>query len=365
MARKMMMKARRLPARTGVNRRFTHEILVSVREWLPAFAQWLNAPPLPEISVEDALKGFLELVRYGVLKPDDPLILDSLRVVDSVLKVDTPVGPCWRRYNHDGYGQRDDGGPYIGWGKGRAWPLLTGERAHYELAAGKDIGHLIRAMENFACTAGLLPEQIWDAPDYPEEHMFLGGPTTAAMPLMWAHAEYIKLLRSVRDNEVFDFIPEVAARYQGSSFRSDLEIWKPNRQINQVSRGMVLRIQAPGDGFILRWSQDEWRTITDSTAFATDLGISFIDIPISPSQATPIEFTFLWQHERWEGTNYRVNVRDLDQARKQGGLMYSFRLQSLRIISRHRLAIRSKEVLKNGHVVQVNTNCPATSRFSR
>jgi len=57
-----------------------------------------------------------------------------------------------------GLGQRDDGGPYVGWGKGRAWPLLTGERAHYELAAGRDIGHLIRAMEGFAGTAGLLPE---------------------------------------------------------------------------------------------------------------------------------------------------------------------------------------------------------------
>jgi glucoamylase len=97
--------------------------------------------------------GFLELVRYGVLKPEDPLILDSLRVVDSVLKVDTRVGPCWRRYNHDGFGQRDDGGPYVGWGKGRAWPLLTGERAHYELAAGSDVAHLIRAMEGFACNA--------------------------------------------------------------------------------------------------------------------------------------------------------------------------------------------------------------------
>jgi glucoamylase len=263
-----------------------------------------NRPPdaplkIPAKSVVDA--GFLELVRYGVLKPEDPLILDSLRVVDSVLKVDTPVGPCWRRYNHDGFGQRDDGGPYVGWGKGRAWPLLTGERAHYELAAGSDVAHLIRAMEGFACTAGLLPEQIWDAPDYPEKHMFLGGPTTAAMPLMWAHAEYIKLLRSVRDNKVFDFIPEVADRYRGGSFRHDLEIWKPNRQVNQVSRGMVLHIQAPGGGFILRWSQDEWRTTTDSTALATDLGISFVDIPISPSQAAPIEFTFLWQDERWEG----------------------------------------------------------------
>jgi len=132
------------------------------------------------------------------------------------------------------------------------------------------------------------------------------------MPLMWAHAEYIKLLRSVRDNKVFDFIPEVADRYRCGSFRRDLEIWKPNRQVNQIGRGMVLRIQAPGS-FTLRWSQDEWRTTTDSTALATDLGISFLDIP-TPSEAASIEFTFLWEDGRWEGRNYRVNVRDLDKA---------------------------------------------------
>ena len=91
----------------------------------------------PAREIVDA--GFLELVRYGVRRADDPLIVDSLKVVDHVLKVETPAGPCWRRYNHDGYGQRHDGGPFLGWGQGRAWPLLTGERAHYELAAGRDI----------------------------------------------------------------------------------------------------------------------------------------------------------------------------------------------------------------------------------
>ena len=103
-----------------------------------------------------------------------------------------------------------------GWGTGRAWPLLTGERGHYELAAGRDVGPYVRAIERFATAAGLLPEQVWDAPDRPEARMQLGRPTGAAMPLMWAHAEYIKLLRSARDGQVFDRIPSVVERYQGS-----------------------------------------------------------------------------------------------------------------------------------------------------
>ena len=79
------------------------------------------------------------VVRYGVRKPGDPLAEDSLRVVDAVLKVNTPFGPCWRRYNHDGYGSRSGRWAVQGWGQGRAWPLLTGERAHYEFAAGRDV----------------------------------------------------------------------------------------------------------------------------------------------------------------------------------------------------------------------------------
>jgi glucoamylase len=77
----------------------------------------------PAREIVDA--GFLELVRYGIRRPDDPIVLNSLTVVDAVLKTETPLGTVWHRYNHDGYGQRPDGGPYEGHGKGRGWPLLT------------------------------------------------------------------------------------------------------------------------------------------------------------------------------------------------------------------------------------------------
>ncbi|MBI1872309.1 MAG: glucan 1,4-alpha-glucosidase, partial [Acidobacteria bacterium] len=207
----------------------------------------------PAKEIVDA--GFLELVRYGIRRPDDPLIVDSVRVIDDRLRVETPVGPCWRRYNHDGYGQRDDGGPYQGWGRGRAWPLLTGERAHYELGLGRDVGPLIRALEGFASPTGLLPEQVWDEADRLDAHIHRGKPTGAAMPLMWAHAEYIKLLRSVRDGKVFDLIPAVAQRYLRARRRCRaLEIWQPNRQPKTVSRSYTLRTQAPA-AFRLHWTR--------------------------------------------------------------------------------------------------------------
>ncbi len=190
--------------------------------------------------------------------------------------------------------------------------MLTGERGHYELAAARDPRPYITAMERFASMGGMLPEQIWDEPDLPSLRMHLGKPTGSAMPLVWAHAEYIKLLRSAHDGQVFDCVPVVADRYLSSRGRKDLEIWKPIRQVKTVKPGETLRIQAPRR-FRLRWSDDEWQTVHDTDANFTDLGIGFVDIPIGSSQVAPIRFTFFWTDEqRWEGREYEVTIRTGD-----------------------------------------------------
>jgi glucoamylase len=270
-----------------------------------------NQPPgarlvYPAKEIVDA--GFLELVRYGVRSADDPIIEDSVQVVDVVLKVDTPFGPSWRRYNHDGYGQRHDGSSYHFWGTGHAWPLLTGERGHYEIAAGRDAGPYLRTLENFSQGIGLIPEQIWGEPDLPSQYLFLGGPTGAALPLLWAHAEYIKLHRSAADGKVFDLIEAAYDRYVvGDPKRRDIEVWKFNRQVRTAAPGTLLRIQASWR-FLLHWTNDEWQHSVDTPSKSTALGIEFVDIVV-PQQQAPIRFTFLWVDEnRWEGRDYSVQI---------------------------------------------------------
>jgi glucoamylase len=271
-----------------------------------------NQPPgarleFPAKEIIDA--GFLELVRYGIRGADDPVIQDSMRVVDAVLKVDTPFGPCWRRYNHDGYGQRQDGGSYAGWGTGRPWPLLTGERGHYEIAAGRDAGPYLRALEHFAQGMGLIPEQIWDAPSLPARYLHCGGPTGAAVPLLWAHAEYVKLQRSAADGTIFDRIDAAYDRYvAGNGQRHAMEVWKGNRQVPAAPAGMLLRVQASAP-FLLHWTSDEWQHATDTRSRAAGVGIEFVDI-VLPHQNAPIRFTFLWVEEhRWEGKDYQVDIQ--------------------------------------------------------
>jgi glucoamylase len=255
--------------------------------------------------------GFLELVRYGIRKADDPTIVATIKVIDAVIKTDTPAGPTWHRYNHDGYGQQQDGGPFTHFGVGRVWPLLTGERGHYELVAGRSTETCIRTMEGLASTTGLLPEQAWDQADDPKIYMFLGQPTGSAMPLMWAHAEYIKLLRSTADGKVYDAIPEVAQRYLGErGKRKRLEVWKPSRQIRFTRVGEVLRVQ--GDApFTLHWSSDNWNSVQDLTSTQNALEIDYVDLTEAvTSPGVCIRFTFLWtEGNRWEGQDYEVTVR--------------------------------------------------------
>lgn len=253
--------------------------------------------------------GFLELVRFGVIRPNDPLIEDSLRVVDSVCKVDTPAGPVWRRYNHDGYGQGDEGQPFTDSGVGRAWPLLTGERAHYELAAGRDPKPYLRTMEALATSTGMLTEQVWDAPDLPSAHMEFGKPTGAAMPLMWAHAEYIKLLRSTTDGKVFDIVPEVVARYQDSNFqRTAVDFWSFSHPTPEINAGRTLRIVAARP-FQLRWTANDWQGQTDALSQTVMRGLESLDIPVPSTQRDSIYFTFRWlETQAWEGRNFSVLV---------------------------------------------------------
>jgi glucoamylase len=272
-----------------------------------------NRPPGTQVEFEarqivDA--GFLELVRYGVRRADDPLMVDSLKVVDAVLKRGLPQGPGWLRYNGDGYGQKADGGPYQGWGQGRVWPLLTGERAHYELAAGNDISEMIKTYEGFATCGQLLPEQVWDGANMPESSMRLGQPAGSAVPLVWAHAEYLKLLRSAVDGKVFDRIDPVYERYcepKGKGRpRRDLEIYSRQRPIQRIGGGKTLRI-LDQKRFELVWSVDGWQTT--NTMASRSMGSAGFSADVAAGDGTELQWTLHWtEPEGWLGYNVVVKI---------------------------------------------------------
>ncbi len=254
----------------------------------------------------------LALVRFGLRAADDPRIVGTAKVIDALLKVETPSGPVWHRYNDDGYGEHSDGSPFDGTGIGRGWPLLTGERGHFELIAGraKEAKRLLGAMEAFANEGGLISEQVWDAQDLPECGLFFGRPSGSAMPLVWAHAEYLKLRRSLDDGRVFDLPPQTVQRYLNAKTVSPRMVWRFNHKIRSLPVGKLLRVETLAPATV-HWSGDDWKTAHDvSTREIAGLGVHVADLPTADlAEGGHVTFTFDWPDAgHWEGTNFVVRV---------------------------------------------------------
>lgn len=265
-----------------------------------------NASALQIIS-PDALA----LVRFGLRSALDPRILNTLKVIDYLLKVETPVGPGWYRYNMDGYGEHEDGSAFNGTGIGRLWPLLTAERGHYEVAAGNldSAKLLLKTVADFSSQGGMIPEQVWDQPDLADKELFFGKPSGSAMPLVWAHAEYIKLLRSIQDGAVFDRPEQTYNRYAHKNKDSPFETWRNNHKCRLLIAGKILRIETLA-ATTVHWSFDDWANTQDTPSCDTGAGVHVVDIDSSKlNPGAKILFTFHWQTTgRWEGRNFYVEV---------------------------------------------------------
>jgi glucoamylase len=271
-----------------------------------------NRPAANDLFAADVVSpDFLALVRFGLRAPDDPRILATVKVVDALLRAETATGPIWHRYNDDGYGEHEDGSPFDGTGIGRGWPLLAGERAHYELAAGNfsAADRLRGTMEAQAGRGGFFPEQVWDAPDIPARGLFNGRPSGSAMPLVWAHAEYVKLVRSLSDRRVFDMPPQTQKRYAANRVGSPFFPWRFSQKARSFPRGKQLRVETLAPCRV-HWSPDGWRTVHDQDSVETGLGVHVVDLPTAGlPAAAEVAFTFYWpQAGRWEGADFSIRV---------------------------------------------------------
>ncbi len=263
--------------------------------------------PAAQIVSPDALA----LVRFGLRAPKDPRIVNTVKVIDALLKTETPGGPVWHRYDDDGYGEHDDGSPFDGTGVGRGWPLMTGERAHFELDAGRiaEAESLFRTFESFGNEGGMIPEQIWDSPDIPQRELFFGRPSGSAMPLVWAHAEYVKLCRSLRDGKVFDKPLQTYERYGIQKTESSHAMWRFSQKCRSIVKGRILRLEVRSPAMV-HWSCDGWKEINDDDTQDSGLGLHFCDLPTANlDPRSTIMFTFYWKNaDRWEGTDFSVVV---------------------------------------------------------
>ena len=254
----------------------------------------------------DRLVGleFLALVRYGLRRADDPRIVDTVRIVDAELGRDVGAGPLYHRYQADGYGEHDDGAPFDGSGVGRLWPLLAGERGHFAVESGGDPTAYVEAMIAATSAGLMLPEQVWDTDPIDARRLRPGHPSGSAMPLVWAHAEFLKLLTVSSTPSRPDRITAVATRYAQppagpvAHVRGEAELTVPRGEI-------VIEHDAP---FVAHIGTDRWQHATDVESAPIGLGRHGVTLK-SPAlvDAASIQWTVLDPATGlWEGRDHTV-----------------------------------------------------------
>ena len=277
-----------------------------------------GAGTFDERSVVDA--GFLELVRLGIRPAADPLVAKSLAVIDRTIKVETPNGPGFYRYNHDGYGEMDDGRPW-NWdgkytGRGRLWALLSGERGQYELARGerdaaaRRLDHLL----GFANEGRMIPEQVWDARQSPRADLRFGEGTGSATPLAWSMAQFIRLAAALQEGRNLDTPEWVAARYvaQAPPARADADFNFPAPEVlERMGAGATLRVtgaaRAGTRAFLIYG--DERRELRFDSQGRTEF-----EVPVAPGESHVLVGTLA---PSGATSFHRARVRGLSAAEKQ------------------------------------------------
>ncbi|THF87455.1 glucan 1,4-alpha-glucosidase [Deinococcus sp. KSM4-11] len=250
---------------------------------------------------------FSYLTRLGLRSGTDPRVRDTVTVVDALLRVSTPSGDLYHRYNSDGYGEHDDGRPFDGSGIGRAWPLLTGERGHLALDAGEDALSFIQAIARCASAGGLLPEQVWDAAAIPERGLFPGRPSGSAMPLVWTHAEFLKLLVAREAGFPVERLRGVEARYALPRPATEWR-WRNETPVQELPAARDLVIEAPVP-FTLHCGWDGWQDAHDLQAVKGAFGLWLVRFGAAGLRVhATLEFTRLFGTD-WEENTHQVKLQ--------------------------------------------------------
>jgi glucoamylase len=252
---------------------------------------------------------YLYLVRLGLRLHDDRRILDTFKITEAVLKVEMPNGIAYHRYNEDGYGEHADGSPYDGNGIGRAWPLLTGERGHFELQRGNDPMPYLEMMTRMTGPTGLIPEQVWDAPAVPKRLLGPGKPTGSAMPLVWAHAEFLKLLCAREQKRPIELLRSVEQHFQNKAARGGTWHWRTDTPFDALpaQRDLLVEMERP---FVLHMGFDGWQAIEDRPSTPLPFGRHGVRLRRAElAGRSVLDFTcYFVKDSKWEGRDHSIKL---------------------------------------------------------
>ena len=250
---------------------------------------------------------YLHLARLGLRSPDDRRIQNTSKITDALLKVETPLGITYHRYNEDGYGEHADGSPYDGNGIGRAWPLLTGERGHFELQLGRDPLPYLEMMTRMTGPTGLIPEQVWDGLPLPARGLEPGKPTGGAMPLVWAHAEFLKLLRTRQEKRPIELLNSVEKHFRRKVADVGTWHWRTDTPFDALPahRDLLVEMESP---FVLHVGFDGWQAVEDRPSAPLAFGRHGVRLRKNEFAGNRVlDFTrYFIRDSKWEGADHHL-----------------------------------------------------------
>jgi GH15 family glucan-1,4-alpha-glucosidase len=255
-----------------------------------------NGPTLDEREIIDG--GFLELTRLGIKPWDDEVMRNTVKEADDTIRVDTPYGPAWYRYNGDGYGEQGADAEGAPWtietkGRGRLWPIFTGERGEYELLKGTtdsplEPQRLLQTMQGFANSGRMLAEQVWDRQTATEYNWDFGEGTGSATPLAWSMAQYVRLAHGIDAGEPVEMPTFVRERYietdrpEGPTLRVDTRFSGDHLEVMGETDGAVVAVRTPTETVLVEPEDGE---------FEARVGIEYGENQVTVAAATDEDFT--------------------------------------------------------------------------
>jgi glucoamylase len=251
------------------------------------------------------------LARLGLRRPGDKRLTDTATVIDHMLQTATDAGDVYLRYDVDGYGEWLDGSgwPVHNFGVGRPWPLLAGERGHFDVLGGGTAGPWLETMLACRGRGGLLPEQVWDAGDLPWRNLFNGHPTGSAMPLAWAHSELIKLalLAGTGAGRPVERLAAVEQRYpHAQTPQSAVWHWRDWADFASAPDGVALQVEER-DPFVLHYGFDGWQSVDEVEASPLPFGLW--GVRLEPSMlAGHTQLNFTRRQPDWEGQDHTITL---------------------------------------------------------
>jgi glucoamylase len=127
---------------------------------------------------------------------------------------------------------------------------------------------------------------------------------------VWAHAEYVKLRRSIEDGRVFDQPPQTVQRYliEGRA-NTPYAVWRFNNKIRTMPPGKILRVETLARATV-HWGINEWSDVLDVETVDTGLGVYFTDLATDRlASGDSVRFTFFWPDAScWEAVDFQVSV---------------------------------------------------------